>query len=79
MRPGSWDGDIMGWLKNLVWPLIKGQIQVWLSTRALQIPYADRAALIAIMAQAQTDSAKLDIVNDALKARALAELDRFKP
>ena len=69
----------MGWLKKLVWPLIKGQIQVWLSTRALQIPVADRSAIVSLMAQASTDSAKLDIVNDALKARALAELDRFKP
>lgn len=69
----------MGWLKNLVWPLIKGQLQVWISTRAMQLPIKERMELIALMGQATTDETKLQLVNDALKARALAELDKFKP
>lgn len=69
----------MGWLKNLVWPLIKGQLQVWISTRALQLPIKERMELIALMGQATTDETKLQLVNDALKARVMAELDKFKP
>lgn len=69
----------MGWLKNLVWPLIKGQLHVWISTRAMQLPIKERMELIALMGQATTDETKLQLVNDALKARALAELDKFKP
>lgn len=69
----------MGFLKNLVWPLIKASLQVWLSTRALQLSATDTASLLQIMATETTDSAKLAAINNALKIHALNELDKFKP
>lgn len=66
----------MNFLRTFAWGIVKPILIVWLDTRALQLPAADVAALAA---QCDVTPDTILKVNGALKARALSEVDKFKP
>lgn len=63
-------------LKSLAWAILKPVVTTWLQTRALQLPISKLAE---IAKKLNVDIAVVNMVNDAIKAEALTELDRFKP